>query len=263
MNAPLPEDIRAALPTSVPATAPDGLPEWLVPLAQAARAIQGSDLSQFLPPEGAPVRRGAVLMLFSENAEGDGDVLLTERAHHMRSHPGQVSFPGGSIDPGETTVQAALREAWEEIGVDPRGVEVFAELPELWLPPSNFAVTPILGWWREPGGVRVASPDEVHAIHRVALRELFDPAHRIAVRHPGGWTGPGFLIGEDKDVILWGFTGGILTRFFTFLGWLPGVEDPPVHDLPDHMLGEYRRRTGAVATDESPRDSMDILEPDE
>ena len=216
-------------------------------------------------PEGAPAggdaRRGAVLMLFGEGAEG-GELVLTERAHHMRSHPGQVSFPGGSVDPGETAVEAALREAWEEIGVDPGGVEVFGTLPELWLPPSNFAVTPILGWWREPAPVRVASPDEVHEIHRVPLRELFDPEHRIAVRHPGGWTGPGVLIGPDTDVILWGFTGGILTRFFDFLGWLPPISDPPVHVLPDYMLGEYARRTSATTNDDGDgADGMDLLEP--
>ena len=161
-------------------------------------------------------------MLFGEDG-GRGDLLLTERAHDMRSHPGQVSFPGGTIDPGETAVEAALREAQEEIGVDPAGVEVFGALPELWLPPSNFAVTPVLGWWRDPHPVEVASPDEVHEIHHVVLEELFAPDRRIAVRHPSGWTGPGFLIGEQRDVILWGFTGGIITRFFDFLGWLPEV----------------------------------------
>ena len=93
----------------------------------------------------------------------------------MRSHPGQVSFPGGSIDPGETAVEAALREAQEETGLDPAGVEVFGELPELWLPPSNFAVTPILGWWREPTEVTVVSPDEVHAIHRVPIERAARP----------------------------------------------------------------------------------------
>ena len=117
----------------------------------------------------------------------------------MRSHPGQVSFPGGSLDAGETPVEAALREAQEEIGLDPAEVEVFGELPELWLPPSNFAVTPVLGWWREPGRGRVASPDEVHEIHHVADRaSCSTPTHRITVRHPSGWVGPGFLIGADK-----------------------------------------------------------------
>jgi len=237
------------------------LPDWLHPVAAGARSIRGSDLSRFLPPEGTSPRRGAVLMLFGEDPVDGPDLLLTERAHDMRSHPGQVSFPGGSIDPGETDVEAALREAQEEIGVNPSGVVVFGKLPELWLPPSNFAVTPVLGWWRDPHPVRVASPEEVHEIHHVAISELVAPEHRITVRHPGGWTGPGFLIGEEKDVIVWGFTGGIITRFFDHLGWLPPVEDPPVHDLPDYMLAEYARRQARARAGEQ-AESLDILEPE-
>lgn len=213
------------------------LPAWLRPVREGAAGILGEQLSRFLPPEGSDPRRGAVLMLFADTPEGR-ELLLTERAHHMRSHPGQVSFPGGSVDPGETPVDAALREAEEEVGVDPATVEVFGELPELWLPPSNFAVTTILGWWREPDRAEPVSQDEVHAVHQVLLSELLDPTHRIAVRHPSGWIGPGFLIGDDKDVVLWGFTGGIIARFFAHLGWLdPDEGDTEVRDLPAHMLG--------------------------
>jgi 8-oxo-dGTP pyrophosphatase MutT (NUDIX family) len=212
-----------------------GLPDWLRPVEAGARSITVGDLTRFMPPEGSDARRGAVLMLFGEGPDGP-DLLLTERAHHMRSHPGQVSFPGGSIDPGETPREAALREALEETGLDPAGVVVFAELPELWLPPSNFAVTPILGWWREPSPVAAVDPDEVHEVYRVPISELVDPTHRIGVRHPSGWVGPGFFIGDDKDVILWGFTAGIIARLFDFMGWTTEVADPPLVDLPDYML---------------------------
>ncbi len=210
-------------------------------MAQGASAITVHDLTRFMPPEGSDARRGAVLMLFGEGPDG-GDLLLTERAHHMRSHPGQISFPGGSIDQGETPREAALREAWEETGVEPAGVHVFAELPELWLPPSNFAVTPVLGWWHEPTPVSAVDPDEVHQVFRVPISELVDPEHRIAVRHPTGWVGPGFLIGGEKDVILWGFTAGIIARLFDFVGWTTPVRDAPMRDLPAHMLqGEPTR----------------------
>ncbi|MCD4523414.1 CoA pyrophosphatase [Nocardioides sp. cx-173] len=214
------------------------LPDWLRPVAEGARTITVHELTRFMPPEDSEPRRGAVLMLFGEGPAGP-DLLLTERAHHMRSHPGQVSFPGGTIDPGETPREAALREAQEETGLDPAGVHIFAELPELWLPPSNFAVTPLLAWWREPSPVSVVSPDEVHAIYRVPLRELVQPDHRIAVRHPSGFVGPAFLIGDDKDVILWGFTAGIISRLFEFLGWnVPTEDKPPEHELPSYMLWE-------------------------
>ena len=105
------------------------LPDWLVPVRDAAETIEASHLTRFVPPEGSDARRGAVLMLFSEGPSG-AELLLTERAHDMRSHPGQVSFPGGSLDPGEGVVEAALREAEEEVGVAPSSVEVFGLLPE-------------------------------------------------------------------------------------------------------------------------------------
>jgi 8-oxo-dGTP pyrophosphatase MutT (NUDIX family) len=218
-----------------------GLPDWLRPVEQAAREIEASDLTRFVPPPGGDARRGAVLMLFGEGPQG-GELLLTERAHDMRSHPGQVSFPGGSIDPGETAVQAALREAEEETGLDPAGVEVFGELPELWLPPSNFSVRPVLGWWREPTPVRVVDPDEVHAIQLVPIAELVRPDHRIGVRHPSGWVGPAFLIGPERDVILWGFTAGVITRLFDHLGWATPWEDYEIRDLPPYMLQGVTRR---------------------
>jgi 8-oxo-dGTP pyrophosphatase MutT (NUDIX family) len=212
-------------------------PDWLRPVVDALATIQASDLTAFLPPDDVQPREGAVLILFGEG-EGGPDLLLTERSHTMRSHPGQVSFPGGSIDPGETPRQAALREAEEETGLDPGGVEVIGELPQLWLPPSNFAVTPVVGWWRDPSPVSVHSLEEVHAIYRVPIAELCDPAHRIRVRSPRNpaWVGPGFLIGPAKDVILWGFTGGIVARLFGYLGWIEDVADAPIAQLPAYML---------------------------
>ena len=238
---------------------PQGLPGWLAPVVEAATTISVHELTHFMPPEDSDARRGAVLMVFADRGvstsldhrgwpgpddlEHRGELLLTERAHHMRSHPGQVSFPGGSLDAGETPVQGALREAHEEIGLDPATVEVFGELPELWLPPSNFAVTPVLGYWRDPGEVRIESPDEVHAIHHVSIADLLDPEHRINVRHPTGWVGPGFLIGDDKDVILWGFTAGIIARLFGYLGWGEDWDRARVRDLPDHMLQGEPRQT--------------------
>ncbi len=223
-------------------------------MVEAASTITVHELTRFMPPEDSDPRRGAVLMVFADREEAPeapddlahrGELLLTERAHHMRSHPGQVSFPGGGLDDGETAEQAALREAYEEIGLDPAEVDVFGELPELWLPPSNFAVTPILGYWRRQGQghVRIASPDEVHEIHRVAIADLLDPENRINVRHPSGWTGPGFLIGPERDVILWGFTAGIIARLFSYLGWSEDWDRARVRDLPDHMLQGVPRGT--------------------
>ena len=223
-------------PSTVPDRGAEPLPEWLRPVAEGAATIRGEQLTTLLPPEDGSARESAVLMLFGEGAEGP-DLLLTERSHSMRSHPGQVAFPGGRLEPGETVEEAALREAWEETGLDPAGVQVFGRLPQLWVPPSNHAVTPVLGWWRDHSPVTTKSLEEVHAVYRVPIRELLDPAHRIRVRSPRtDWILPGFLIGPRKDVILWGFTGGIINRFFAHLGWLEDVPDAPITELPDYML---------------------------
>ncbi|MCW2808132.1 MAG: CoA pyrophosphatase [Marmoricola sp.] len=212
-------------------------PDWLEPIRQGAHTIRAQDISRFVPPEGSDARKGAVLMLFGEGERGP-DVLLTERAHGMRSHPGQVSFPGGSIDETDASpTAAALREAEEETGLDPSGVEVFGTLPELWLPPSNFAVTTVLGWWKDPSPVAVVDPAEVHSVLREPIAELLDPQHRVTVVHPLGYRGPGFLIGDSKDLILWGFTAGLISKLFDHVGltrpWDASVEQ----ELPDYMFG--------------------------
>jgi 8-oxo-dGTP pyrophosphatase MutT (NUDIX family) len=224
------------------------IPDWLEPVAAAAREMTAEDLTRFVPPDDAVSRRGAVLLLFGSQR----DLLLTERAHDMRSHPGQVSFPGGSIDPGETAREAALREAEEETGLRASGVEVFGELPELWLPPSQFAVTPVLGWWAEESPVGVVDPAEVHAVYRVALEELLDPAHRVSCRHPSGWVGPGFLIGPRHDVVLWGFTAGIISRLLDHVGWTRPWDETRVRDLPSYMLQGYPRPGAAPPPDVTP-----------
>ena len=212
-------------------------PAWVEPLRLGVGTIRAEEISRFVPPEGSRTRKGAVLMLFGEGPDGP-DLLLTERAHDMRSHPGQVSFPGGSIDDTDASpVAAALREAQEETGLDPDGVEVLGSLPELWLPPSNFAVTPVLGWWREPSPVGVVDPGEVHAVLRVPVEELLDPRHRVTVTHPMGYSSPGFMIGADKDLVLWGFTAGLVNKLFDHVGWTRPWDASVERPLPDYMLG--------------------------
>ncbi len=216
---------------------PLDVPDWLTPIVTVVRDVRPEDLSRVQAPEGG-WRQGAVLMLFGESS-GQPDVLIIERAHDMRSHAGQPAFPGGAVDPEDDgPVAAALREAAEETGLDPDGVDVLAALPPLWLPPSGFEVTPVLGWWREPSPVSVGDPREVASVHRVSLDELLDPANRLSVRHPSGYVGPAF---EVRGLLVWGFTGGLLSRLFALAElerpWDPGR----VHDLPERTLRQALR----------------------
>lgn len=220
-----------------PVVDPADLPDWLVPIRDGARSITGEQISRFLPPPGGDARPGAVLMLFGEGPDGP-DLLLTERAHDLRSHPGQLSFPGGKLDPEDDgPVAAALREAEEETGLDPGGVEVLALLPELWLPPSNFAVTPVLAWWRDESPVAVVDPREVHTILRVPLEDLLDPGNRVTVVHPArSYSSPGFLVGPEHDLVLWGFTAGLINQLFDFVGLTRPWDQSVRVEVPEHML---------------------------
>ncbi len=217
---------------------------WLEEVTVGLGSVTVHDLTRFQVPPDARPRRSAVLMLLADtDGDGRGELLLTERAHHMRSHPGQVSFPGGMGEEGEDPVTTALREANEEIDLDPAQVQVLGQLPELWLPPTNFAVTPVVAHWSHRGEVHAASPDEVHAVHHEDIDDLLDPENRITVRHPSGWLGPGFLVGPERDVILWGFTAGIVARFFGHLGWAREWDTSRVRELPAHMLAGEGPRT--------------------
>ena len=208
-----------------------GLPDWLQPVADAALGVRPEQLSHFRPPATGG-RAGAVLILFGMGETGP-DVLLIERAHDMRSHAGQMAFPGGAVDPDDADeVAAALREAVEETGLDPRGVQVFASLPALFLPPSGFVVTPVLGWWHTPSPVHAVDPREVASVHRVPVADLLAPANRLRVRHPSGWVGAAFRVG---DLLVWGFTAGLLDRLLRLAGWEEPWDDGDPEDLPPDL----------------------------
>jgi 8-oxo-dGTP pyrophosphatase MutT (NUDIX family) len=198
----------------------EGLPEWLGPVADAVTGIRPEQLSRFQPPETGG-RPSAVLILFGEGAEGP-ELLLMERASSLRSHAGQPSFPGGALDPedgdpqGDGPLRAALREAEEETGLDPSGVQPFGVLPRLYIPVSGFVVTPVLGWWHTPTPVGAVDPAETARVFTVPVTHLTDPANRVTVAHPSGFTGPAFRVSE---ALVWGFTAGLIDRLLYYGGW--------------------------------------------
>jgi 8-oxo-dGTP pyrophosphatase MutT (NUDIX family) len=195
-----------------------------------------------LPPQ-PHARPAAVLMLFGvldafpsgHDAEAqavsrDLDVLLLSRATTLRAHPGQVAFPGGRLDPGDDgPVPAALREAREETGLDPAGVDVLGELTDIPLAFSQHLVTPVLGWWRHPSPVRVVDEAESAAVFRAPVADLLNPANRgvTVIRRDGQeWRGPGFLVRHATgEHLVWGFTGMVLDGLFDRLGWSEPWDD--------------------------------------
>lgn len=225
-------DVSTEVPDEV------ALPDWLRPVARACESVEATQLSRFRAPADSTPRPASVLVLFGEGADGP-HVLLLERAHDMRSHAGQVAFPGGVQDSDDADeVAAALREAQEETGLDPAGVTVIGVLPSLWLPPSNFAVTPVVAWWHTPSDVRAVDAAETASVHTVRLDELLDPTNRVTVRHPSGFRGPAFFVG---GLVVWGFTAGLLSRLFALVDWEIPWDDSRVVDLPSDLIASSRR----------------------
>lgn len=150
----------------------------------------------------------------------DLDVLLQRRAPTLSSHPGQVSFPGGRVEPDDADLVAtALREAEEETGLDPAGVEVLATLPSIPLAVSNHLVTPVLAWWQSPSRVVAVDHAETVEVFRVPVAQLLDPATRFTStisRMGRSFRGPAFDI---DGTIVWGFTAMVLDALFDATGW--------------------------------------------
>ena len=171
----------------------------------------------------------------------DADVLLTQRAATLRQHSGQVAFPGGAADPEDYgAIHTALREAEEETGLDPSGIRPLAVLPELFIPPSGFDVTPVVAYWETPSPVGVVDPKEATRVVRVSLHELLDPDNRFQVRHRLGYQGPAFQV---DGMLVWGFTAGVLAGLFAVSGWEIEWDHHDVRDL-DVVLAELE--TGVV-----------------
>ena len=210
---------------------PELAPTWLRPLLGAVGDLDYRELTRHRVTPPPDARRAAVLMALADDGPDGPDVLLVERAGTLRNHAGQVAFPGGGADAGDAgPVATALREAVEETGLDPSGVVPLALLPELFIPPSGFVVTPVLAHWARPGAVRAVDPGETAAVVRVPLADLTDPAHRLMVGHPSGVSGPAFTV---AGLLVWGFTGGILSALLDLGGWAVPWDTSRVHDLED------------------------------
>ncbi len=216
-------------------SAPAALPGWLQPLADAVPAVTREQLTDFIPPPERVWRPSAVLVCFGET-DGQPDVILVQRPSTLRDHAGQVAFPGGATDPGDAdAVATALREAQEEVDLDPAAVTVFGELPGLWLRASGFIAVPVLAWWHSPHPL---TPEvaECDAIARMPLRALADPEHRWMVRHESGYQSPAFDLRDpvdpDRRWFVWGFTANILSQLLVLGGWSQEWDQSRTRPLP-------------------------------
>jgi len=209
---------------------PEAAPDWLMPLVRAVAEVDAGALSVDRPEvAGVRPRRAAVLVLFGHTVERGPDLLLQQRAGGLRDHAGQVGFPGGGTEPtDDDPVHTALREAAEETGLDPAGVVALALLPELFIPPSGFRVTPVLAHWADPVAVAPVDPAETAAVLRVPVADLAEPANRFQLRAPSGWVGPAF---EVAGMVVWGFTGALVDAMLRLGGWERPWSRERVRDL--------------------------------
>lgn len=163
-------------------------------------------------PSTAAGRPAAVLVAITP--ESTPRILLVQRVDTARHHAGQPAFPGGAIDASdESAVTAALREAREEVGLREEQLHTFAQLPSLWIPVSDYSVTTVLAQWTPESDLQTQESEIAHA-RLVGVDEL---AHnRVQVQHSSGYVGAGFLV---HNMVVWGFTGGVLAALLDAAGW--------------------------------------------
>jgi 8-oxo-dGTP pyrophosphatase MutT (NUDIX family) len=180
-------------------------------------------------------RRAGVLALFYPHV-GELHLVLTRRTDAVESHRGQISFPGGSMDPGEDAVAAALREADEELGVQPASVAVLGQLSPLYIPPSGFCIYPVVAYTPQRPEFN-ANVGEVAEVLEVPLSHLSKPATRCEETWEirGAPVRVPYYAFETHKV--WGATAMVLCELLALLDETPGSSssDPGEDDQPGRL----------------------------
>jgi 8-oxo-dGTP pyrophosphatase MutT (NUDIX family) len=180
-------------------------------------AAIGTELPRFDRSTFPPARAAATLLLVYPAADGELTVPLTLRHADLREHPGEVSLPGGAVDPADASREAtALREAWEEVGVDPAAVAIAGVLDDIWIPVSNFELRPFVG----TAPVRpalVPHTAEVAEIVELPLRQLLtEGAVSEELIEGPGWQLRAAVYRHQGHRI-WGATARTLAMFASVL----------------------------------------------
>ena len=171
----------------------------------------------------------AAAVLIALTDEEDPGVILTRRSEDLKFHPGQISLPGGRVETGETPIQAALRETWEETGVPPKDVRVLGRLP-FSMPRGARSLTPVVG--TVPVDVRpyAKSTTEVDSVFMPRLSELVDPANRATCYLSSTENrGPAFAAGGH---VIWGLTAFVLDTFLATTGLSVPWDTTRIIDVP-------------------------------
>lgn len=195
----------------------EGIARRLAFVPPLEELFTADDLEKHRAPPGGAVPTDAAVLLLVVNRPGEPTVLFTQRTAHLADHAGQISFPGGRVEAGdEGPVQTALREAREEVGVDPAGVEVLGQLPD-YHTSTGYRVRPVVGW-AEPPVDFTPDPREVADVFEVPLAFLLETAnhryesafYRGRLRHY--WAMPW------RGRFIWGATAGMLVTFQRIVG---------------------------------------------
>ena len=182
----------------------------------------GERLARRIPPPDGNARRAAVLIPVLLDPEGV-EIVYTVRKGHLNDHAGQISFPGGSLEPDDDSLlDCALREAEEEIDLSRELVEVIGELEEMYIPPSNFRVIPYVGLLPHKAEF-VIDPREVEEVFTASLADLLAPGsfQRVIWSRDGrDYEVPVFAV-EGYEV--WGATAAMTAALLSRLGWSPAA----------------------------------------
>lgn len=189
----------------------------LAALHEAGFARPAPDLfNDYRIQPGETFRPAAVLMAVTERADNPGFLLL-HRPSNMRAHPGQIAFPGGKIDHGESPVEAALREAWEELGIRQERVRIVGH-SDIYQTGSGYEITPVLA--SVPADIEISpNPTEVAQWFEAPADFVLDPANQVErwVEWEGGMR-PYYEI-QWQEHCIWGVTAAILVNLSRRLRW--------------------------------------------